>query len=79
MESAQSLVFFSKRFAVLPEAALAADYIAVTHCVVKNCVIVVLATENNTRVAVSMRISNGGRADFNNQTFADGENITVTG
>ena len=62
---------------MLPVASLEKDYIVATHCEGQNCVLVVLAAENEITVKVKLRISEGLKASYDNADYDDGDEIEV--
>ena len=60
---------------MLPVASLDKEYIVATDCSSKNCVVLVLATENVESVRVQLRIKGTARASYDNTYYADGDTI----
>ena len=61
---------------MLPMASLDKEYIVATDCSSRNCVVLVLATEEVTSVSVQLRIHGTAIASYDNTYYADGDVIT---
>ena len=63
---------------MLPKASLDKEYIVATDCSFRNCVVLVLATEEATSVRVQLRLNGTAEALYGNTYYRDGDSITET-